>query len=207
MKLFKVWGENLQFLTLKLRKKKERKKRTMTRNARSWWWDKEKKMMALVFITITMMLQFQIKACVETERMGLLQLKSYFENLIINAGEEDEGTPIYPEEESILKSWSHRKSDCCRWDGVKCSDAIGGGHIVVLSLNEIMPYTDLDRPLNLSLLHSFPQLQTLEFSRNGFSYLFDLIHGTFFTSSFQGSYHYIFFFQFSNLRVFYGFRS
>ncbi|CAH8251463.1 unnamed protein product [Arabidopsis lyrata] len=150
----------------------------MTRNARSRWWVKEKKkMMALVFITITMMLQFQIKACVETERMGLLQLKSYLENLIINAGEEDEGTPIYPEEESILKSWSHRKSDCCRWESVKCSDAIGGGHIVVLSLNEIMPYTDLDRPLNLSLLHSFPQLQTLEFSGNGFNYLFDLIHG------------------------------
>ncbi|CAN6902801.1 unnamed protein product [Brassica oleracea] len=70
----------------------------MRTNERRWWWVKEKKQVAFVFITMTMMLQFQMKGCVgclETERMGLLQLKSYLKNLL------DEG-----EEDSILKSWT-----------------------------------------------------------------------------------------------------
>ncbi|KFK23834.1 hypothetical protein AALP_AAs50029U000100 [Arabis alpina] len=71
-------------------------------------------------------------------------------------------------------------SDCCLWERVKCSDAIGG-HVVDLSLNEVIPYDvllgDATVSLNLSLLHSFPQLKTLDFSWNGFNHFFDHING------------------------------
>ncbi|KFK43052.1 hypothetical protein AALP_AA1G072000 [Arabis alpina] len=83
-----------------------------------------------------------------------------------------------PHEVRNLESWSDDpKSDCCLWERVNCSDAIGG-HVVDLSLNEIMPYTVMDMiSLNLSFLHSFPQLQSLDFSFNAINHLFDPIHG------------------------------
>ncbi|CAN7066228.1 unnamed protein product [Brassica oleracea var. botrytis] len=71
----------------------------MRANERYWWWVKEKKQMALVlFMIVTLMLQLQMKGCVgclKTERMGLLQLKSYLKN----------GFKV--EEEGMMKSWSH----------------------------------------------------------------------------------------------------
>ncbi|CAA7013799.1 unnamed protein product [Microthlaspi erraticum] len=142
---------------------------------RSWWWVKEKKKHMDLLITVAMILQFQMKGCVgcvETERMGLLQLKSYSSSL-----------PGFGEGEgSNLNSWSDDdgpNSDCCNWEGVKCSDATGG-HIVDLSLDSIFDYLELDqtdRGLNISLLHSFPQLKTLVLNNNCFSHLFDPIHG------------------------------
>ena len=142
---------------------------------RYWWWVKKKKQMALVlFMIVTLMLQLQMKGCVgclETERMGLLQLKSYLKN----------GFKV--EEESMLKSWSHDDpiSDCCHWKRVKCSDATTGGYVVHLSLDELIPasYELENQSLNLSLFHSFPRLQNLKLSFNKFSDLFDPINGTF----------------------------
>uniref|UniRef100_A0A0D3DYL5 Leucine-rich repeat-containing N-terminal plant-type domain-containing protein n=1 Tax=Brassica oleracea var. oleracea TaxID=109376 RepID=A0A0D3DYL5_BRAOL len=140
---------------------------------RYWWWVKEKKQMALVlFMIVTLMLQLQMKGCVgclETERTGLLQLKSYLKN----------GFEV--EEESMMKSWSHDdpSSDCCHWERVKCSDATGG-HVVHLSLKDLIlaSYALENQSLNLSLLHSFPRLQSLDLSFNKFSDLFDPINGT-----------------------------
>ncbi|CAA7024322.1 unnamed protein product [Microthlaspi erraticum] len=106
--------------------------------------------------------------CVEIERMGLLQLKSYLNSF-----------SSY-KDENILKSWSDDdpKSDCCNWERVKCSDDIGG-HTVGLSLYEIMFDSNFYQPhgFNLTLLHSFPQLKTLNFSYNWCDHLFDPIHG------------------------------
>ncbi|KAG2260178.1 hypothetical protein Bca52824_079472 [Brassica carinata] len=129
--------------------------------------------MALVlFMIVTLMLQLQMKGCVgclKTERMGLLQLKSYLKN----------GFKV--EEEGMMKSWSHDdpSSDCCHWERVKCSDATGG-HLVYLSLIGLTPanYELESQSLNLSLLHSFPRLQSLDLSFNKFSDLFDPINGT-----------------------------
>ena len=170
----------------------------MRTNERYWWWVKEKKQMALVlFMIVTLMLQLQMKGCVgclETERMGLLQLKSYLKN----------GFEV--EKESMMKSWSHDdpSSDCCHWERVKCSDATGG-HVVHLSLNDLIlasyalknqslnlslmtsyslndlilaSYALENQSLNLSLLHSFPRLQSLDLSFGKFSDLFDPINGT-----------------------------
>ncbi|XP_013599803.1 PREDICTED: leucine-rich repeat receptor-like protein kinase PXL2 isoform X1 [Brassica oleracea var. oleracea] len=145
---------------------------------RYWWWVKEKKQMALVlFMIVTLMLQLQMKGCVgclETERTGLLQLKSYLKN----------GFEV--EEESMMKSWSHDdpSSDCCHWERVKCSDATGG-HVVHLSLKDLIlaSYALENQSLNLSLLHSFPRLQSLDLSFNKFSDLFDPINGAVLPSS------------------------
>ncbi|KAJ4895415.1 receptor like protein 1 [Raphanus sativus] len=149
----------------------------MRTHERNWWWVKEKKQMALVlFMIVTLMLQLQMKGCVgclETERMGLLQLKSYLKN----------GFEV--EEESMMKSWSHDdpSSDCCHWERVKCSDATGG-HVVHLSLNGLIPNNELEnQSLNLSLLHSFPRLQSLDLSYNKFSDLFVPINGALIPSS------------------------
>ena len=128
--------------------------------------------MALVlFMIVSLMLQLQMKGCVgclETERMGLLQLKSYLKN------------DFEVEEESMMKSWSHEdpSSDCCQWERVKCSDATGG-HVVHLSLDSLERNYELkDHSLNLSLFHSFPRLLSLDFSFSRFSDLFDPINGT-----------------------------
>ncbi|KFK43038.1 hypothetical protein AALP_AA1G070600 [Arabis alpina] len=167
-------------LTVETKKKTQEEK--MRRYERSWWWIKEKKHMALLFITITMILLLHIKGCVgclESEKMGLLQLKSYLKNLI---HAENMRSDFSPQEETILNSWSDdgSNSDCCLWERVKCSDAIGG-YVVHLSLYEIMPleylYWDAPRSLNLSLLHSFPQLKTFDFASNQVKHLFDPIHG------------------------------
>lgn len=156
----------------------------MRTHERNWWWVKEKKQMALVlFMIVTLMLQLQMKGCVgclETERMGLLQLKSYLKN----------GFEV--EEESMMKSWSHDdpSSDCCHWERVKCSDATGG-HVVHLSLNGLIPNNELEnQSLNLSLLHSFPRLQSLDLSYNKFSDLFVPINGTVLVFFFLESHHF-----------------
>ncbi|KAG2260640.1 hypothetical protein Bca52824_079934 [Brassica carinata] len=128
-------------------------------------------MTLVFFMTVSLMLQLQMEGCVgclETERMGLLQLKSYLKN----------GFKV--EEESMMRSWSHDdpSSDCCHWKRVKCKDA-AGGHVVHLSLDGLIPANpELEnQSLNLSFLHSFPQLQSLDFSDNKFSDLFDPING------------------------------
>ena len=148
--------------------------------------------MASVIITVAMILQFHMKGCVgcvETERMGLLQLKSYLNSI------------RSPEEETILDAWSDDdpKSDRCNWEKVKCSNATVG-YIVELSLSQLLPrpwHLDRSLALNLSLLHSFPQLKTLDCSLNRFTHLFDplldpLLGTSLLLTSFQGSHHYIF---------------
>ncbi|CAN8272651.1 unnamed protein product [Cochlearia groenlandica] len=123
----------------------------------------------MMLITISMMKG--CVGCVESERVGLLQLKSYLNSLIPNS-----------QEANILKSWTlgdDIKSDCCLWESVNCSHEAIGGHVVRLELRSVMPYSDKDPPrsLNLSLLHSLPQLEDFGFSWNWFTHLFDPIYG------------------------------
>ncbi|KAF3574532.1 hypothetical protein F2Q69_00059291 [Brassica cretica] len=106
--------------------------------------------MALVlFMIVTLMLQLQMKGCVgclETERMGLLQLKTYLKN----------GFKV--EEESMLKSWSHDdpSSDCCHWKRLPSTPNLK------LSFNK---FSDLFDPINV--LTGLPMLQELDRSNNG----------------------------------------
>ncbi|KAH0919246.1 hypothetical protein HID58_026906 [Brassica napus] len=106
--------------------------------------------------------------CVEKERKALLELEKYIISITI-------------EEYSdyALPTWTYNtKSDCCRWEGVKCnrtSKRVTEIAFGTLSLKE-------NSLLNLSLLHPFEDIRSLNLSRNDYYYnqfsgLFDDVEG------------------------------
>nr|ABW81103.1 unknown [Tarenaya spinosa] len=120
--------------------------------------------MALALLIITLTLQvYQCGSCSDKERTSLLRIKASVALL------HDTGNP------QVLPSWTDdpKFSDCCLWERVNCS--ITSGHVVELSLDGVMNETG--QILNLSLLRSFENLQSLVLSRNGFGGLFDQFEG------------------------------
>ncbi|KAF2592598.1 hypothetical protein F2Q70_00044513 [Brassica cretica] len=108
------------------------------------------------------------KGCVEKERKALLEFVKYIISITI-------------EEYSdyALPTWTYNtKSDCCRWEGVKCnrtSKRVTEIAFGTLSLKE-------NSLLNLSLLHPFEDIRSLNLSRNNYYYnqfsgLFDDVEG------------------------------
>uniref|UniRef100_M4CV90 Leucine-rich repeat-containing N-terminal plant-type domain-containing protein n=1 Tax=Brassica campestris TaxID=3711 RepID=M4CV90_BRACM len=102
------------------------------------------------------------KSCVENERKALLELRKY----IFSITKEEE---FEPKEYYVLPSWTYdTKSDCCQWEGVICNQtskriteiAFGG-----LKLKE-------NSLLNLSLLHPFEEVRSLNLSKSKFSFLY-----------------------------------
>ncbi|KDO39678.1 hypothetical protein CISIN_1g039136mg [Citrus sinensis] len=104
------------------------------------------------------------KACVETKRIALLEIKSFFISAS-DVGFDDE----------ILSSWfddDGMSSDCCNdWEGVKCNATTL--RVTQLSLNQKtkINYSDYNSYsygvsfLNMSLLfHPFEELQRLDLS-------------------------------------------
>ena len=90
------------------------------------------------------------KACLETERTALLELKSF-----LISGHDSEF------EDSILTSWVDDdgiSSDCCDWERVKCNAATR--RVTELLLNWTRDGSSL---LNMSLFHPFEELQSLDF--------------------------------------------
>ncbi|XP_024036442.1 receptor-like protein 9DC3 [Citrus clementina] len=117
-------------------------------------------------ITVLMNEKHGFKACLETERTALLQIKSFF----ISASDIEY-------KDSILSSWVDDEdddgmpSDCCHWQRVKCNATTG--RVMQLSLKNT---TRLNYPydwfplLNMSLFHPLEELQSLDLSVNNFSY-------------------------------------
>ncbi|CAG7893521.1 unnamed protein product [Brassica rapa] len=102
------------------------------------------------------------KSCAENERKALLELRKY----IFSITKEEE---FEPKEYYVLPSWTYdTKSDCCQWEGVICNQtskriteiAFGG-----LKLKE-------NSLLNLSLLHPFEEVRSLNLSKSKFSFLY-----------------------------------
>ncbi|XP_010416258.1 PREDICTED: MDIS1-interacting receptor like kinase 1-like [Camelina sativa] len=106
------------------------------------------------------------KSCIEKERKALLELKTYLIPVTI-AWEQD----------SALTWTNDTKSDCCQWKRVECNRK--SGRIREISFG--VRY--LKNPLlNLSLLHPFEEVQSLDlssfgFGNMGFSGLFDDVEG------------------------------
>jgi len=94
------------------------------------------------------------KSCVEKERIALLELKKY----IISITEEGESN-------SVLPTWNYNtKSDCCHWEGLKCnlkSKRVTDIAFGTLNLKE-------SSLLNLSLLHPFQEIRSLNLSKSRF---------------------------------------
>jgi hypothetical protein len=107
-------------------------------------------------------------ACLQEERIALLELKAFLESNII----------IY--EDSLLPSWiDNAKSDCCDWERVTCNSTTA--HVIKLSLYNLnqdpgyyeyplhYAYDYKDKKhwlLNVSLLVPLKELTTLNLSGN-----------------------------------------
>ncbi|CAH8381302.1 unnamed protein product [Eruca vesicaria subsp. sativa] len=93
------------------------------------------------------------KSCVEKERKGLLELKTY---LLLSSVKED----------YTFDTWSNDTvSDCCRWERVKCNRTTR--RVIGLALHEL-PLIGFPLHINLSLLYPFEDLRTLNLSKSWF---------------------------------------
>ncbi|KAH9666979.1 Receptor-like protein 56 [Citrus sinensis] len=116
------------------------------------------------------------KACLETERTALLEIKSFFISI-----------SDIRYDDKILPSWvgedDGMPSDCCDdWEGVKCNTTTR--RVMQLSLNETTkfnyPFNSFyvyEGPptllLNMSLFHPFKELQRLDLFGNQFTGIYE----------------------------------
>ena len=84
--------------------------------------------------------------CWEHERVALLQLKAS-----INSTADIDYLPTW--------NSTHKKSDCCDWEGVKCDNTTG--RVIQLDLNYTINWSREDWCLNASLFLPFEELQYL----------------------------------------------
>ncbi|KAH9678453.1 Receptor-like protein 14 [Citrus sinensis] len=132
-------------------------------------------LMSLISIIALMTEMHGYKACLETERTALLELKSFFVS-VSDIGYDHE----------ILRSWGGddegMSSDCCDdWEGVKCSATTR--RVMQLSLNKTTKFNDSNYNLfyggpsasllNMSLFYPFEELQNLDLSGNRFEGLYE----------------------------------
>ncbi|KAH9667078.1 Receptor-like protein 13 [Citrus sinensis] len=116
-----------------------------------------------VSLTLLALIQMHgYQGCLEKERIGLLQLKSFF--ISISDSENKYNIP---------NSWvdDDPMSDCCDWERVKCNATTR--RVMQLSLdilpqNKYNDFIDGSPLLNMSLLLPFEELQSLDLSFNLF---------------------------------------
>ena len=90
-------------------------------------------------------------ACIEDERMGPLELKTFLES---------KNNYTYP----LLPTWINvSESECCSWEQVECSTVTG--HMIKLMLSNINQEQDTWF-LNMSLFQPFKELRNLDLSDN-----------------------------------------
>nr|XP_023908206.1 LRR receptor-like serine/threonine-protein kinase FLS2 [Quercus suber] len=93
-------------------------------------------------------------ACLEEERMGLLELKTFLKSNVNHTNH-------------LFPSWVNDvRSECCGWERVTCNDITG--HVIELSLSSIINQSYYNRwLLKVSLLQPFKKLRNLDLSANG----------------------------------------
>ena len=105
------------------------------------------------------------RGCIEEERTGLVQLKSFLKS-------------NHDDPDFFLPSWvNEAKSECCDWERVSCNATTG--HVIWLGLYDLSQgfleqadsYMDNGNSwfLNVSLLLPFKELRILDLSNNGIS--------------------------------------
>ncbi|XP_010416261.1 PREDICTED: leucine-rich repeat receptor protein kinase EMS1-like [Camelina sativa] len=100
------------------------------------------------------------KSCIHKERNALLELKKY--PIPINGSH------------SVLTTWvNDTTSDCCHWEGVTCNHT--SGRVIGLSIDRM--FIEESSLLNLSLLHPFEDIRSLDLSESMFNGLFDDVEG------------------------------
>lgn len=88
------------------------------------------------------------KACLEEERVALLQLRRFFN---------------HPDK---LNNWldAGKKTDCCKWDSVMCNETTG--RVQYLALEGTRDASLREWYLNASLISTFQELDGFELSGN-----------------------------------------
>ncbi|CAF2061199.1 unnamed protein product [Brassica napus] len=90
------------------------------------------------------------KSCIQKERKALFELKQYLISISVEWALD-----------SVLPTWTNdSKSDCCRWDGIKCNHT--GGRVIGIFISKTS-FKERS-PLNLYLLHPFEDVRILNFS-------------------------------------------
>jgi len=124
--------------------------------------------------------------CLENERIGLLQIKSY----ILSLGRDERN-------ELELGSWiENRSSDCCAWNRVKCSNISSQQHVTHLFLAGLNSRGS--HLINGSLFSSFQELLSLDLSSNeyqGWIGKGQLVSPSYFTISSNSFFYFKFFIQ------------
>ncbi|KAF3524763.1 hypothetical protein F2Q69_00051563 [Brassica cretica] len=113
------------------------------------------------------------KSCIEEERKALLNLKTYL------ASEGSRQHHHFPTFDYILHTWTNdTTSDCCKWEGVNCT--LTSAQVNGLAFLEYMYLPD-KALLNLSLMHPFEELRSLNLSGAEYQFggLFDDVEGNF----------------------------
>ncbi|KAL9463092.1 hypothetical protein AB3S75_000988 [Citrus x aurantiifolia] len=116
-----------------------------------------------VSLTLLALIQMHgYQGCLEKERIGLLQLKSFF--ISISDSENKYNIP---------NSWVNDDpmSDCCDWERVKCNATtrrVTQLSLDILPQNKYNDFIDGSPLLNMSLLLPFEELQSLDLSFNLF---------------------------------------
>ena len=104
------------------------------------------------WVVIVMVLLQELNGCLEKERLGLMELKAFFNSSSIV--------------EDHLPSWvDESKADCCSWELVKCNQTTS--HVTDLLLQGVGGFGP-QAWLNFSLFRPFESLARLDLSNNYF---------------------------------------
>ncbi|CAN7064734.1 unnamed protein product [Brassica oleracea var. botrytis] len=125
----------------------------------------------LIWVIIVLGQIHVYKSCIEEERKALLNLKTYL------ASEGSRQHHHFPTFDYILHTWTNdTTSDCCKWEGVNCT--LTSAQVNGLAFLEYMYLPD-KALLNLSLLHPFEELRSLNLSGAEYQFggLFDDVEG------------------------------
>ncbi|XP_050285641.1 receptor like protein 21-like isoform X2 [Quercus robur] len=93
-------------------------------------------------------------ACIEDERMGMLELKAFLKSKTNRT-------------EPLLPTWvNDTKSECCSWEQVRCNTTTG--HVIKLTLSGINQEQNYEDTwyINMSLFQPFKELRSLDLSNN-----------------------------------------
>lgn len=103
------------------------------------------------------------ESCIQKERMSLLDLKKY----LISTTQEGQSEVVFP-------TWTNdTTSDCCRWEAVHCNPR--NKRITEISIHQM--FVSENSLLNLSLLHPFEELRSLNLSECSLTGFFDDMEG------------------------------
>ncbi|CAA7032895.1 unnamed protein product [Microthlaspi erraticum] len=121
---------------------------------------KEKVFLGQNLIWVLMLLLGQLhgyKICIEKERKALLELKNY---MVSRSFDQDQ----------VLPTWTNdTKSNCCQWKGVECKST--SGRVTGIAFGRL--YSGESSLLNLSLLHPFEEVRSLNMSGQKYVNLFN----------------------------------